>query len=459
MLNTKLDTVKRLLSDYQQEHLLQFYAALPTASQEKLLDQIAAIDFEQMASLYRIVVNRQTPINDIAPIQAQDWAAFDENQQALFADKGWEQLRQGKVAAVVVAGGQGSRLGHAGPKGSFDIGLPSHKSLFQLQAERLLNLSRTANQHIPWYIMTSPENHISTISFFRNSNYFGYNLKDIFFFQQSVLPAVDHQGKILLEAKDRISLAPSGNGDCFAALKRSGALDDMQRRGVEWLYYCNVDNALVKVADPAFIGLAAHFNYPAASKTVERAYPEEPIGLFCLSNGRPSVVEYSDAPRELMLSRDEQGTLAYRHGNISIHLFRLDFALQVGNSQLLYHAAHKKLNTIDQKGNPVSPDSPNAYKFELFVFDAFELAEEITVVTTNRQAEFAPVKSRAGADSPATARQMLFELHRSWLLAAGVPAEAVRDRQIEISPLTSYAGEGLSPDLLKRIHDTKVDQL
>ncbi|CAG7656484.1 putative uridylyltransferase [Paenibacillus allorhizosphaerae] len=451
-METKRSRAEALVQQYKQEHLLQFISKLSDEQSERLLDQILQLDFAQLSEAMNTDAPSVQQQSHLEPMDVSDWDDFDQREQAYFADKGRDLLRNGKVGVIVVAGGQGSRLGHEGPKGTFDIGLPSGKSLFQLQAERLLNLSRSAGRPIPWYIMTSPENHAETVQFFKDAHYFGYAEEDCYFFLQGVMPAVDAYGNILLAGQGEIGLAPSGNGECFAALKQSGALDDMKRRGVEWLFYYNVDNALIKIADPLFAGVAAHFGHPIATKVVEKAYPEEKVGILCLRDGRPSVVEYTDVPEEVMLQKDGEGKLLFGMGNISIHLFRLDFIEKHAGTAIPYHKAHKKIKYIGESGELIRPDAPNAYKFERFIFDFFPLADKMTVLKMKREEQFAPVKNKDGVDSPATARQLVFDLHRKWLLDAGVPAGVIQGRDIEISPLVSYSGEGLDqPDVLRSL--------
>ncbi|WP_240420571.1 UTP--glucose-1-phosphate uridylyltransferase [Paenibacillus periandrae] len=436
--------VLELLIRHQQAHLLQFYDELSEASQVKLLNQILSINWDRWAALGEVRA-AQTPAiyEDLTPMEALDWELFSEDEQQYFTDKGWELLRQGKVGAIVVAGGQGSRLGHEGPKGTYDIGLPSHKSLFQLQAERLLNLSQRAGSRIPWYIMTSPDNHQQTVDYMAGAGYFGYSADDCVFFEQGVMPAVDEDGRIFLSEKDEIGLAPSGNGECFAALNKSGALADMKRRGVEWLFYYNVDNALIKVADPVFVGVAAHYDNPIATKVIDKAYPEEKVGILCMKNNRPMVVEYSDLPQHLMFERNSEGKLTYGLGNISIHLFRRDWIEQQVNSSIPYHVAHKKIRHVDVNGHFIEASQPNGYKFERFIFDFFPWAAGITVLKGKREDDFAPVKNKEGEDSPQTARELIYDLHRSWLLKAGASLDEIQG-PVEISPLLSYAGEGLT---------------
>jgi UDP-N-acetylglucosamine/UDP-N-acetylgalactosamine diphosphorylase len=448
-----LDQARALTGQYGQSHLLRFYDRLSPAAQTDLLEQIGAIDFELMESLYHNVVLHPPKLldeaNHITPLPAHNWSGFDAATQNLLWARGLSLASEGKVAAVLVAGGQGTRLGHPGPKGTYDIGLPSGKSLFQLQAERLLNLGRKAGKIIPWYIMTSADNHAATTEYFRSHRYFGYPDEDLYFFSQDQLPVLDESGKIILAERGKISLGPNGNGGCFLALAKSGALADMSRRGVEWVFLYGIDNVLVRICDPGLIGFAAANRLPAVNKTVAKVSPEENVGVLCYRNGRPAVIEYTELPAELAHQRDTAGNLLYGNGNIVTHLFRRDFLEEKAGSSLPYHVAHKKIATIDANGDPVPPAAPNAYKFELFMFDIFPLLSDMAALQVRREEEFAPVKNKEGADSPATARNLLFNLHRQWLSQAGVNPDLLREREVEIPPSLSFAGEGLEKEPLE----------
>lgn len=447
-----------ILNKYRQEHVWRLLERLSAEDKAPLINQIQRVDFEQLNAILN-KKDRQIEDNSvhITPIHYEEWDKYDSIEQDAYTQLGWELLRLGKVAVIVVAGGQGSRLGHAGPKGTLDIGLPSRKSLFQLQAERLLNLSRRANRYIPWYIMTSPENHQETVAFFSSANYFGYPADECFFFQQNTMPVLDHEGKLMLTASSELRFAPSGNGECFSSLKRSGALADMKKRGVAWLFYYNVDNALIKVADPAFIGVAASHNNPIATKVIDRTNPDEKIGIVCLKNNIPAVMEYTEIPDRLLQERGHDGRLTYHAGNISIHLFRYDFVERHADIELPYHAAIKRMDYVNSKGDLVKPKAPNAYKLERFIFDFFPLAPKVTVLKMKREEEFAPVKNKEGEDSLISARNLVLNLHKKWLIDAGIPAEHVQSRAIEISPLLSFSGEGLSLELLKNTDSFEYD--
>ena len=428
--DNKKNSLLERLSRHGQQHLLQFWDELDASQRAELEGQIDAIDLDLVARLHHDLVLHPKPVDateTLAPLRGQSWNAMEPSRQAALKDAGMKALQEGKAAAFLVAGGQGTRLGHAGPKGTFEIGLPSGKSLFQLQAERLLKLSRDCNKAVPWYIMTSRENHNETVDFFGSNAFFGLAPGDVCFFSQAELPLIDGEGKILLDQKDSISQGPNGNGGCFPALKASGALEDMRRRGVEWVFVYSVDNALTRVCDPDFLGFALESNLPAASKAVSKAGPSERVGVFCLRNYRPSVLEYSEMTPELCEQRDTKGELVYGSANIAIHLFRRDFLEANAQASLPYHVAHKKIAHVDAKGETVSPTSPNAYKFELFMFDLFPKAEGMAVLEVKREEEFAPVKNAEGADSPATARELTLALHRKWALASGFSPAELKD--------------------------------
>lgn len=433
-----------LLYQYGQEHILPFLGKLTGEEQSNLAEQILQVDFEQLARTFRNR-NAANELNAgaVLPARCYDWNTLAAKDRDLYERHGWHLLRSGKVGVIVVAGGQGSRLGHRGPKGTIDIGLPSHKSLFQLQAERLLNLSRRAGKYIPWYVMTSPDNSRETEAFFQAHDYFGYPAEDCIFFEQNTMPAIDREGKLILSSHAHLCLAPSGNGECFSSLKRSGALADMKKRGLSRLFYYNVDNALIKAADPAFIGMADLHNHPVATKVIEKTDPDEKVGMVCSIDGRPAVLEYTEFPEALLHARNSDGKLSYGLGNTSIHVFSYDFINRHSDSDLPYHAALKKIDCIDSGGHPITPQTPNAYKLERFIFDFFPLAEDMTVLKVKREEEFAPVKNKDGADSPNSARELVLRLHRKWLDDAGIAIVESKGHSPEISPLLSYSGEGL----------------
>lgn len=448
-LKNRLQQATDVLSQHGQQHLLAFYPELSWQKQAELLDQILSIDFALMAKLIAGTGNHANgratvALTEPTPLPSVAWQDLTRSEQASLTEAGLDLLRRGRAAALTVAGGQGSRLGQSGPKGMVTIGLPSGKSLFQLQAERLLNLSRRINLEIPWVIMTSPLNHAATTHFFATQAYFGYPKQAIQFVPQRMLPAVDSNGRVLLSAKHAVAMVPSGNGDCFTVLGQSGVLAALQHRGVEWLFYCNVDNALIRMVDPAFLAFAAGRQADVASKVVRKRGPDEKIGMLCQHGAHPRVIEYPVLPMVSPADQADTDPRLMEYGNISVHLFHINFLRKMTTTDLPFHAAFKRISTIDAGGNPIHPSAPNAYKFERFFFDSFPFANTMAVLRVDRSEEFAPVKNRDGDDSPTTARLMVLQLHRQWLLHAGVPPELLKDFEVEISPLTSYGGEGLS---------------
>ncbi len=450
--NVKLKQAREAAARFQQDHLFGHFPSLSVPEQDALVEQVLSVDFGQLAGLHRDLVKNQTGAaseESIQPLRAKPWDDYSVTERATLANQGMRALREGKVAAFLVAGGQGTRLGHNGPKGVFDIGLPSRKSLFQLQAERILRLSRQAGKTIPWYIMTSEENHADTTGFFKERRFFGLAERDVFFFKQGEMPVVDADGKILLASKGKLSMGPNGNGGCFLALAKSGALADMKKRGIEHVFFYSVDNALVRVCDPHFGGFGKSDGQPAASKAVIKVQPEEKVGVLCLRNGKPSVLEYSEMTEEMIYSKTADGRFLYDSANIAMHLFTRSFLETHAGASLPFHLAHKKIAYVDPAGNTITPASPNAYKFELFMFDLFPMAGEMAGLLVRREEEFAPVKNKDGVDSPASARALLLDLHHKWAVAAGVSEEELKGKLVEISPLSSYGGEGINTALIR----------
>lgn len=445
-MNERLERAKEIVEKYNQGHLLNFYPSLNEAEKNTLIDEILAINFELIESTYKDLKKEKANEinNEFKPLIAKRLDMYSDEEKTNFYNIGMNALKEGKVAVFLVAGGQGTRLGHKGPKGTFDIGLPSGKSLFQLQCERIIYLSNKAERDIPLYIMTSYENHEDTVSFFEEQNYFGYKKEMIRFFQQNTMPAISEDGKVLLAEKNKIVMSPNGNGGCFIALEESGALRDMKEKGIEWLFLYGIDNALVRVADPYFIGFAICSKELAASKVVAKKYPEEKVGVLCYKNNKPAIVEYSEIPTSLSEELNQDGKLVYSNANILNHLLHLNFIESIIDKAMPLHIAHKKIEHLDSQGNKVVPNEPNGYKFEYFLFDIFEQLKDMAALEVEREEEFAPVKNSKGVDSPETARELILNLHKKWLMNAGIDSSKLSGKQIEISPLKSYYGVNLS---------------
>ncbi|MGH7957425.1 MAG: UTP--glucose-1-phosphate uridylyltransferase, partial [Opitutaceae bacterium] len=355
-------------------------------------------------------------------------------------------LRAGRVAAFTVAGGQGTRLGYDGPKGTFPVTPLKQKPLFQVFAEKILAAGKRHQRPLHWFIMTSHANHAATEAFFQANACFGLDSARVHFFRQGRMPAVNFEGKILLETKCSIALSPDGHGGSLRALQRSGSLDLMEREGIDTLSYFQVDNPLVRCVDPAFIGWHLTRQSGMSSKTVTKAYAEEKVGLFCEQNGRLVVIEYSDLPMAMQRETDASGQLRYLAGSIAIHVLDREFVRRLATGgegvALPFHRADKKIAVVDSSGAPVKPEKPNGVKFEMFVFDALPFARNPVVIETLRENDFSPVKNAGGVDSPKTSREDQLRQFARWLKAGGADVETDRtglpSATIEVSPLFGY---------------------
>ncbi len=448
------DALLETLRKYQQEHLLEFRDRLDEAACQNLLRSLEQIDFPEVARLIGTVLkkpkskNSSTTTGAITPLrQVVRLPETEDQQKALQQAKrqGQEILDAGKVGAILVAGGQGSRLGFPHPKGMYPIGPVTDRSLFQIFFEQLVSLSNRHNVAIPYFIMTSDATHEETEQFLREHNWFGYPEEDVLLFRQGKLPAIDAQtGKILLAGQGEICMSPDGHGGLLQALKKSGLLDQMRQRDIEYLFYHQVDNPSVRLCDPVMLGFHAQHESELSTKVVAKRSPEERVGIVAEVDGVQQIIEYSDLDPELAKQRDEQGRLLYWAGNIAVHVFNRTLLekLTLDQEGLPVHIAHKKVDCIDRNGEPVTPDEPNAFKFERFIFDAIPQAKNPLVLEVDRAAEFNPVKNRTGDDSPETARAALNSQAKSWLEKAGweVNPEAI----VEISPLVALDAEDLA---------------
>ena len=453
---TDLGSLRQRLAAAGQDHVLRFADRLDPAGGERLAAQLSALDVGLIAKLADEYVRHKPPPHlprDIRPVPVYPRVPRDERQRKLYADaenRGRELLRAGKVGAFLVAGGQGTRLGYDGPKGEYPVTPIKSKPLFQVFAEQLLAHSRDSGRPVPWYVMTSTVNDAATREFFRKKAYFGYNPRDVVFFQQGMMPAFAIDGRLLLAEKDSLALSPDGHGGSLRALHVSGALADMRRRGVEHLSYFQVDNPLVHVIDPLFLGLHDVTGSEMSSKTVPKAGPLEKVGNFVTGDGTLQVIEYSDLPDELARQTNPDGTLRFNAGSIAIHALRTSFVERLnagGQLKLPWHRAEKKVPHVDEAGNAVKPEKPNAVKLEQFVFDAIPLAKNAIVCETDRAEEFSPVKNAEGVDSPATCRRDQIRRAARWLREAGIAVPSMADGEpdatVEISPLFAISAAQL----------------
>lgn len=451
------ECVRRMLSKHGQSHLLGFYEELTSQEQASLLEQIEAIDFDHIDELVKQYVLNKPSLDlsghiepvDIVPSVPTDEAGKSLRQQA--RQRGCELISAGKVAAFVAAGGQGTRLGYDGPKGCLEATPVRGKPLFQLFAEQILATSRRGGRPIPWYILTSPTNDQPTQEFFRQHEYFGLDFGDVRFCIQNTLPAIDFSGKLLLADKGNIARSPNGHGGSLIALRTSGALEDMAARGVELISYFQVDNPLVRCIDPVFLGLHDIRSAEMSVKVLPKRDPMEELGNVCLLDGKVTVIEYSDMPRELAAQTTADGHLRFSAGSIAIHVISRSFAERLttdGRCSLPLHRADKRVAFVDEFGQTVEPDEPNAVKLEMFVFDALPLASESVILETCRSEEFSPVKNAFGQDSLVSSLHDQVRRGATWLAAAGVEVPRDADGQtaaaIEISPLLADSSQELA---------------
>lgn len=446
-----------------QEQVFRYWSELDSSQQAALAAQAAEID---LAEVHLLVERLVRPGNaselDLKGLKPAPFIAVPEHggDQVAWAEArlaGEKALRAGKVAAFTVAGGQGTRLGFDGPKGTFPVTPVRNKPLFQVFAEKLRAAQKRYGCELAWFIMTSHANHAATLQFFDQHRFFGLRAEQVHFFRQGRMPAVDFDGRILLEQKDAIALSPDGHGGALRALVRSGAVDTMERSGNEVLSYFQVDNPLVQCIDPEFIGFHVLRGSEMSSRALPKAYEKEKIGVFCQQKGRLIVVEYSDLPDDFAAMKNQAGELVFRAGSIAIHLLSTRFIRRMGEGTggvvLPFHRADKKIAVVDDAGNTTKPDQANGVKFELFVFDALPFARNPVVAETRRWEQFSPVKNAQGVDSPQTCRDDQLKLFTHWMHAAGVPVpvdESGKPRiAIEVSPLFATDADSFSASWAK----------
>ncbi len=439
--------LSNLLGQFGQQHLMNFYHRLSSPEKLELDRQIASLDWPLVHQLVQSVVLKPQAWKipaDLSPPTVYPYVPNDAAQQQKYRKafaRGEDLLRQGKIAAFVVAGGQGTRLGWDGPKGTFPATPVRQKPLFQCFAEFLMALAKRYGRSIPLYVMTSPINHAATVSFWESHQYFHLNPQQVMFFPQDMLPAIGFDGKALLETPASLALSPNGHGGSLLALHKSGALTDMRRRGIEQISYFQVDNPIVRCIDPLFIGLHDLDEAQMSSKMLPKAFGKEKLGNFCLVNGKLTVIEYSDLPDSLAEQRLPNGELRFRAGSIALHAMRRDFVESLNDHgfALPYHRAEKKVPCIDPiSGQSIKPDQPNAVKMETFVFDALPLTARSIIYETSRGDEFAPIKAPTGIDSVVSSREITNIRNVAWLAAAGVEiprrTDGTPDCIIEIAP-------------------------
>lgn len=400
-----------IVKKYNQEHLLKYIDLISTnEGKNNLINDIENIDFEKLNRLFAL--SNQNFKNSMKTVMLEHIRVFDKSR---FSDEenneilklGEDIIANNQYAVVTMAGGQGTRLGHKGPKGSFILNVkPEPKSLFQIIAENLIKANNKYGIILNWYIMTSTENNDETVKYFEDNNYFGYNSENVKFFKQGNLPLLSEDGKLVINSEYRIKYAASGNGTIYQAMLNDGVIDDMKRKGIKWVFIGSVDNALLNMVDPMLLGLTKKRGTEIASKTIVKNSPYEKVGVFCKKNGKPGVIEYSEIPETLIEEVDENGELMYGESHIMCNLYTLDAIEKIANVELPYHSAHKKVDFMQEDGNMFYAKEANGYKYEAFIFDGFELFDDITLYRGKREEDFAPVKNAEGVDSPETATKL-----------------------------------------------------
>lgn len=491
------------LQENDQEHLLDHFDTLSEADQKRFCGDLSRLNLEEVCRYFKRTISGTNEEQDrkldeqMEPIPSSMHGAITRTKLSeleRYEELGLTEVSNGHVAVLLLAGGQGTRLGVNYPKGMYDVNLPSHKTLYQLQAERLLKLERLAaakfgkEGKIPWYIMTSEHTKEPTMDFFASHNFFGLDKENLVVFEQGMLPCFNFDGRIILEAPGKIARAPDGNGGLYRSLREKNILEDMERRNIKYIHVYCVDNILVKMADPIFIGYCLTKNADCGAKVVEKAFPTEAVGVVCRVGGVHQVVEYSEITLKTAQRRNQDGRLTFSAGNICNHFFTTQFLkkfIYEYEDNMIHHMAKKKVPYCSENGKTVKPVKPNGIKLEKFVFDVFQFADNLAVWEVIREDEFAPLKNADGAekDTPSTCRYALFSLHHRYVLNAGgtlvdpegeplplIPSPAAAPKGpsnnnsefnnndnsqkelswdeckvvVEISPLVSYAGEGLS---------------
>ena len=396
------------LKEYGQNHIVNILEKLDETKKQELIEQINKIDFHQMMELYQ---NTKKEIKfkegKIEPVPYLDKAKLTKDQREEFDELGEEIVKNNQYAVVTMAGGQGTGLGHTGPKGTFKLDVYGKgKYLFEILADNLQEANKKYGVVINWYIMTSKENNADTVEFLEKNNYFGYDKNKVIIFKQSELPLVDTEGKFLINKEYKIKEASDGNGGTYSSLRASGCLADMKEKGIKWIFIGGVDNALLKMVDVTLLGMAVKKGVQIASKSVAKANPQERVGVFGKMNNHPKVIEYTELPKKMAEEVDSDGELKFGESHIMCNLYTIDAIEKISKEPLIYHTAFKKNSYIDENGKEVIPTEPNSYKFESFIFDAFEFFDDIAILRGKREDDFAPVKNREGVDSPKTAKEL-----------------------------------------------------
>lgn len=402
----KLEQAKAKLKEYDQEHIIKILEKIEGKKQEELIEEIINFDFEQIERIYKSK-DYIEQINKVEPIQSVDKRKLSKEDKQELDVLGAEIIKNDQYAVVTMAGGQGTRLGCNGPKGSFKLDIGENgKYIFEILIETLKRTEKKYGVAPYWYVMTSEDNNKQTIDFMEENNYFGYNKEKVKFFIQGELPVTDLDGKLLINKNYKIKTASDGNGSVYVSLSDSGMLADMEAKGIKWVYICGVDNIMVNMVDTTFLGLVIKKGVLSGSKSIEKAYPEEKVGVFCRKNGKLAVIEYMEMTDDMLYQKNEAGELVYAESHFVSYIYNIEALKNIAKHNLRYHCAIKKNTYIDENCNEVNPIEPNSCKFESFVFDALEFLDDMVIMRVDRNEEFAPIKNISGIDSPETAKEI-----------------------------------------------------
>lgn len=406
MANNYIDVLK----ENNQEHLLKYLEMANEEQKQELINEIMDLDFKHIKELYSLSSRDNEKAIESCIIEHTkfvDKYKMSEDEFNRYKNIGEEIIKNGEYAVVTMAGGQGTRLGHNGPKGTYILNVkPEPKSLFEILVDGIKRANSKYGITLNWYIMTSTENNDKTAQYFESKNYFGYPKDKIRFFEQGNLPLISEDGKLLVDENLHIKYAADGNGCIYKAMKKNGILDDMKSKNIKWIFIGSVDNALLNMVDPILLGLTVSEGNKIGSKSVVKRSPDEPVGVFCKKNSKPAVIEYTELPTEMARETDEEGELLFGESHIMCNLYSLEALEIISQNTLPYHSAHKKAPYLDENGNMIKVNKPNAYKYEAFIFDGFVFFDGISILRGRREEDFAPVKNAEGQDSPQTAVEL-----------------------------------------------------
>ena len=409
------EKIEEILNKYDQKLVLNYYNKASNANKEKIREQLKTINLDSLNNLYRISqrnVAAEIDRNSLYNLPYTDKALITGEERKTIDSLGEDIIKANKYAVVTMAGGQGTRLGHNGPKGTFLLNVkPEPKYLFEILADSLKEKNKKYGITINWYIMTSEDNNDQTVDFFEEKDYFGYPRSNVKFFRQGSMPLLNEEGKLVIDETGSIKFASNGNGAIFRAMKDRRILEDMKLKGIEWVFIGAVDNALLNMVDETLLGLTIKEKNQIASKSIVKAYPEEKVGVFCRKNNKLKIIEYTELPKDVINLTDENGELVFGESHIMCNLFSMKALEKIAEQELPYHSAHKKVNYYDENGKLVEASKPNAYKFEQFIFDGFRYFSDITLLRGKREEDFAPIKNKEGKDSPETAIELYNNLH------------------------------------------------